>query len=225
MKDSSGSGFSATDRPDQDEAGVADPAGGTSGMQQTPLPVEVEPAAVQPAAAQPGAADPGSARTSIRSWAGYAWFMSFGTILPLVVFLSSYALYLTLVGAPIARRANQVGIWISTFGQDPPGKEKLDSRSQEERKPSIAERIRPYSPPGILDRRGRPVGPFARALWFIFVGWWLGAIWVLLSWSIFLAPYPFLDTVRGLLDELPTVMTLAPPQHMEGGSATQKTEA
>ena len=37
----------------------------------------------------------------------------------------------------------------------------------------------------------------------------LGAIWVLISWSVLLMPYPFLDALRDLLDQLPTVMTLA----------------
>jgi hypothetical protein len=34
---------------------------------------------------------------------------------------------------------------------------------------------------------------------------------VILSWSVFLAPYPFMDTVAALLAELPSVMTLAQP--------------
>jgi hypothetical protein len=145
-----------------------------------------------------------------KHWAGYGWFMSFGTVLPLVVFLGSYVVYLTLVGAPIARAGNRFGIWLSTFGQEPPGKEKLDSRKPagEERK-SVAERIRRYSPAGYLERRGRPVPLPLRAVWFVLVGWWLGAIWVVLSWSVLLAPYPFPATVAALLDDLPSVMTLA----------------
>ena len=155
---------------------------------------------------------PRSVGTSIRHWAGYGWFMSFGTFLPLVVFLGSYMVRLTLVGAPIARAANGFGIWLSTFGQEPPGKDKLEARQGEGNKKSIVERIRPYSPPGFIERRGRPFALWQRSLWFIFVGWWLGAIWVLLSWSVLLMPYPFLDTVRSLLDELPSVMTLAVPE-------------
>ncbi len=149
----------------------------------------------------------------MKNWAGYGWFMSFGTFLPLIVFLGSYLVHLTLVGAPIARAANQFGIWLSTFGQEPPGKDRLDSRHQDATKKSFVERIRPYSPPGIIERRGRAVPLFWRAVWFIFVGWWLGAIWVIISWSVLLAPYPFLDTVRALLDEVPSVMTLAVPEH------------
>ena len=83
--------------------------------------------------------------------------MSFGTFLPLIVFLGSYLVHLTLVGAPIARAANQFGIWLSTFGQEPPGKDRLDSRHQDATKKSFVERIRPYSPPGIIERRGRAV--------------------------------------------------------------------
>jgi hypothetical protein len=142
--------------------------------------------------------------------------MSFGTFLPLIVFLSSYLFHVSLVGAPIARTADRFGIWISTFGLDPPGKDKLDSRNKDDTKKSFVERIRPYSPPGIIERRGRPVPLLWRAIWFVIVGWWLGAIWVVLSWSVFLMPYPFLDTVRALLEELPSVMTLAVPKHGNG---------
>jgi uncharacterized membrane protein YccF (DUF307 family) len=152
--------------------------------------------------------------TAAKHWAGYGWFMSFGTFLPLVIFLCSYVVHVTLVGAPIARMGNRFGIWVSTFGQEPPGKEKLEARASAKEKPPFAERVRRYSPAIFLERRGRPVSTPVRALWFVFVGWWLGAIWVLISWSVFLAPYPFLDTVATLLDELPTVMTLAYPDRL-----------
>jgi uncharacterized membrane protein YccF (DUF307 family) len=152
------------------------------------------------------------ALTAAKSWAGYGWFMSFGTILPLVVFLGSYAVHVTLVGAPFARRIDRFGIWLSTLGQEPPGKDKLESRKSASAKKPLFERIRPYSPPGILEKRGRPVATSARSVWFVFVGWWLGAVWVLVSWSVFLLPYPLFDTVSALLAELPSVMTLAPPK-------------
>jgi uncharacterized membrane protein YccF (DUF307 family) len=138
--------------------------------------------------------------------------MSFGTLLPLGVFLASYLVHLTLVGAPAARAINRFGIWLSTFGQDPPGKERLDERKAGEPKKPFAERIRHRAPPGMLERRGRPVGAPLRVLWFLLVGWWLGAIWVVLSWSVLLVPYPFLDTVAALLEDLPSVMTLAYPK-------------
>lgn len=153
----------------------------------------------------------GTRLDSTKHWAGYGWFMSFGTFLPLVVFLGSYAVHVTLVGAPIARRLNRFGIWLSTFGQDPPAKGKLDARKRDGEKKSLVERIKPYSPSGYVARRGKPVPLVLRAVWFVFVGWWLGILWVILSWSVFLAPYPFLDTVAGLLGELPSVMTLAQP--------------
>lgn len=141
--------------------------------------------------------------------------MSFGTLLPLFCFFGGYVAQLTFVGAPARRPINGFGIWLSTLGQEPPGKDKLDARKEEDgaEKPSFAERVRRRAPPGYLERRGRPVSTPLRVVWFVLVGWWLGVLWVLLSWSIFLAPYPFLDTVRGLLDELPAVMTLAYPEH------------
>jgi hypothetical protein len=140
--------------------------------------------------------------------------MTFGTFLPLVVFLVSYLVHLTIIGAPIARTGDRFGIWLSTFGQDPPRRDKGDKGDDDKDgadKKSLVERIRPYSPPGFVERRGRPISLPVRVLWFILIGWWLGAIWVVLSWSVFLAPYPFLETVRSLLDELPSVMTLAVP--------------
>jgi hypothetical protein len=154
------------------------------------------------------------ARCAVRTggrWAGYGWFMSFGTVLPLVIFLGGYLVHVTLVGAPIARRIYRFGIWTSTLGQEPPGKEKFDARKAESTKKPLFERIRPYSPPGILERRGKIVSTPRRFLWFALVGWWLGGIWVVTSWSVFLLPYPLLDAVERLLSELPSVMTLAWP--------------
>jgi hypothetical protein len=54
---------------------------------------------------------------STKHWLGYGWFMSFGTLLPLGVFLGSYVVHLTLVEAPLARAIDRFGIWLSTFGQ------------------------------------------------------------------------------------------------------------
>jgi hypothetical protein len=148
-------------------------------------------------------------------WAGYVWFMTFGTILPLVIFLLGYLVHITLIGAPIARLLYRLGIWTSTLGQEPPGKEKFEGRLQQgagaDKKPFF-ERIRPYSPPGLLERRGHPVSMTFRVVWFVLVGWLLGGLWVVMAWSIFLLPYPLLDAVRSLLDELPSVMTLAWPE-------------
>jgi hypothetical protein len=149
---------------------------------------------------------------SAKHWAGYGWFMSLGTALPLVVFLGSYVVHLTLVGAPVARWLDRFGIWLSTFGQEPPGKDKLEERAASSAKKPFAERVREHAPPGYLERRGRPVAMPLRILWFVLVGWWLGAVWVVLSWSVLLLPYPFLDTVAALLRELPSVMTLAYPE-------------
>jgi uncharacterized membrane protein YccF (DUF307 family) len=157
---------------------------------------------------------PEKAKKAARSaghWAGYGWFMSFGTFLPLIIFLGGYVVHLTFVGAPLARRIWRLGIWTSTLGQDPPGKEKMDARKAASDKKPLFERVRPYSPPGLLERRGRPVSLVPRVIWFVLIGWWLGFAWVVLSWSPFLLPYPLFDTVAGLLSETPSVMTLAWP--------------
>src|SRR5689334_7998606 len=101
--------------------------------------------------------------------------MSFGTVLPLVVFLGSYLVRLTFVGAPLADRIDRFGVWLSTCGQEPPGKDKLEARTAASSKKPFVERAREHSPPGYLERRGRPVAMPQRVLWFLFVGWWLGA--------------------------------------------------
>lgn len=151
-----------------------------------------------------------------RAWGGYAWFMSFGTFLPLPVFVLGYVAQLTFVGTPLARRAYRFGIFLSTLGQRPPGADKLESRQEKdragvERKKPFAARIRSHAPPGWVERRDAPFGTAARAVWFILVGWWLGGLWTLLAWSVLLLPYPFPDLIRKLLADLPSVMTLGPP--------------
>jgi hypothetical protein len=135
---------------------------------------------------------------------------------PLPIFLVGYLAHLTFVGAPLARRAYRFGIFFSTLGQRPPGADKLESRHKEEQgteetKKPFAERIRANAPPGWVERRGTPFGTAARAAWFVLVGWWLGGVWTLLAWSVLLLPYPFPDLIRKLLADLPSVMTLGPP--------------
>jgi uncharacterized membrane protein YccF (DUF307 family) len=137
--------------------------------------------------------------------------MSFGTLLPLPVLLFGYLVNVTLVGAPVARDIYRLALVLPTLGQQPPGEDKLKARTSREGKKSFAERIRPYSPPGFVERRGRPLAMPLRIVWFVLVGWWLGAIWVVIAWSVLLLPYPLLAIIRGLLDELPSVMTLAWP--------------
>jgi len=154
-----------------------------------------------------------------RSWGGYAWFMSFGTILPLPVLLFGYLAQLTFVGAPLARNAYGFGIFLSTLGQRPPGADKLESRLEghaeeetgKEKKKPFAERVRTHAPPGWVERRDEPFGRRTRTLWFVLVGWWFGGLWVILAWSVLLLPYPFPDLIRSLLADLPSVITLAPP--------------
>lgn len=149
----------------------------------------------------------------VRAWGGYAWFMSFGTFLPLPVFVGGYLAQLTFVGAPLARRAYRFGIFLSTLGQRPPGADRLESRhdGDAEKKKPFAERIRAHAPPGWVERRGEPFSFAVRAAWFAFLGWWLGGVWTLLAWSVLLLPYPFPELIRKLLADLPSVMTLAPP--------------
>jgi uncharacterized membrane protein YccF (DUF307 family) len=148
-----------------------------------------------------------------RAWGGYAWFMSFGTFLPLPIFVGGYLVHLTFVGAPLARRAYRFGIFVSTLGQKPPGADRLESRhkDEKERKKPFAERIRAKAPPGWVERRAEPFPFVKRAVWFAFVGWWLGGVWTLLAWSVLLLPYPFPELIRKLLADLPSVMTLGPP--------------
>jgi uncharacterized membrane protein YccF (DUF307 family) len=153
-------------------------------------------------------------------WVGYGWYMSFGTVIPLLVFLAGYVVHLTFVGAPIARRIYRLGIWTSTLGQDPPGKDKVDAKMAASGKKPFFERVRPYSPPGWIERRGKPVPMPVRVVWFVLVGWWLGAVWVVVSWSPFLLPYPLFDIVTGLLGEIPSTMTLAWPESAPGPSST-----
>ncbi len=160
----------------------------------------------------------GRRRQRVRAWGGYAWFMSFGTFLPLPVFIVGYLAQLTFVGVPLARRAYRFGIFLSTLGQRPPGADKLESRleqeedGEEEKKKPFAERVRAYAPPGWVERRGTPFGTLARVAWFVLVGWWLGGLWTLLAWSVLLLPYPFPDLIRKLLEDLPSVMLLGPPE-------------
>ena len=151
-----------------------------------------------------------------KSWAGYGWFMTAGTFLPLPIFLGGYLANLTLLGEPLARRFYGYGLFLATMGQPPPGKDKVKARAADADKKPFVERFRPYTPPGLVERRGRPVPMRLRAAWFVLVGWWLGAVWVLVTWSVLLLPYPLLDVIRGLFDDLPSVMTLAPSARDRG---------
>jgi uncharacterized membrane protein YccF (DUF307 family) len=151
----------------------------------------------------------------VREWGGYLWFMSFGTFLPLPIFVGGYLAHVTFIGAPLARVAYRFGIFISTLGQTPPGADRLKARHArddgDDGKKPFAERVRAKAPPGWVERRHTPFGTTTRALWFIFVGWWLGGLWVLLAWSVLLLPYPFPDLIRKLLADVPSVLTLGSP--------------
>jgi hypothetical protein len=147
-----------------------------------------------------------------KTWGGYAWFMSFGTLLPLPIFLCGYFWQLTFVAAPLAREFYRFGIFFSTLGQKPPGADKVEARTEGAAKKPFAERIRAYAPPGWVERHGGPIAMPIRVLWFVFVGWWLGLLWVVLAWSVLLLPYPFPQLIGDLLADLPSVMTLAWPE-------------
>src|SRR5262249_53570316 len=138
------------------------------------------------------------AATKGKSWGGYGWFMTFGTFLPLPIMWGGYVVNLTLVGAPLAKRIYRYALLVPTLGQKPPGADKVKAaaaeRTGKDKKP-LGERIRPYSPPGWLERRGRPVSMASRVVWFVLVGWWAGFIWVTIAWSVLLLPYPFLDVI------------------------------
>jgi uncharacterized membrane protein YccF (DUF307 family) len=153
----------------------------------------------------------------LKSWLGYAWFMTMGTFLPLPIMLGGYLVNVTLVGTPLAKLIYRYAVVLPTLGQPPPGEDKVKARESSGKK-SFAERIRPYSPPGLVERRGKPVAMALRIVWFVLVGWWLGAVWVIIAWSVLLLPYPLLNVIRGLLDDLPSVMTLAWPEPRRLGS-------
>jgi hypothetical protein len=92
----------------------------------------------------------------------------------------------------------------------------MDAKMASGTKKPFFERARPYLPPGWVERRTKPFSTLARIVWFVFVGWWLGAVWVVISWSPFLLPYPLFDTVASLLEDVPTTMTLAQPGSARG---------
>ena len=147
-----------------------------------------------------------------KSWAGYAWFMTGGTFFPLPIFLIGYVVNLTFIGAALAHWIYGSGLFVTTMGQPPPGEDKLKARVEAGGKPSFAERVHAHSPAARVEKRDSPVPMTIRVIWFVLVGWWLGAIWVLIAWSVLLLPYPLLNVIRALLADLPSVMTLASPK-------------
>jgi hypothetical protein len=153
----------------------------------------------------------GAVRAS-KTWGGYGWFMSFGTFLPLPVLLLGYLVNVTLVGEPLARQIYRFALFIPTLGQTPPGADRVKAKMDQGGRKPLGERIRPYSPPGWIERHGKPVSMPLRIGWFVLVGWWFGGIWVVIAWSVLLLPYPLLDMIWSLLDDLPSVMTLAWPK-------------
>lgn len=66
----------------------------------------------------------------------------------------------------------------------------------------------------VIEIRESP-GCFWQVLWFAFVGWWLGQIWIGLAWLAMLTIVGIPLGVK-MLNSVPTVMALRkPPQHMK----------
>ena len=155
-----------------------------------------------------------SAVTTGGHWVGYGWFMSFGTVIPLLVFLGGYLVQVTLS----RRSARPLDLPVRDLDGDArpgaarQGEDGGEADRRRSGKKPFFERVRPYSPPGWIEKRGKPISMPIRIVWFVLIGWWLGAVWVVISWSPFLLPYPLFDIVAQLLGEVPCVMTLAWPE-------------
>ncbi len=67
---------------------------------------------------------------------------------------------------------------------------------------------------------GQQVPLVIRAVWFFFVGWWLGLIWTVFAW-LFNVSLIFLPMGAWMLNRIPQIMTLRTPQPravMQGGA-------
>jgi len=65
----------------------------------------------------------------------------------------------------------------------------------------------PVATPVVVEARSSGPGFLARALWFIFVGWWLGLIWLHIGFALCLTGI-FLPVGLLMLNRLPAVLTL-----------------
>lgn len=65
--------------------------------------------------------------------------------------------------------------------------------------------------PGVVNIQNNQPNIVLRALWFIFIGWWLGLIWLHLAYVLCVSVI-FLPIGLLMLNRLPTVLTL----HMDG---------
>lgn len=71
----------------------------------------------------------------------------------------------------------------------------------------------PVVPPVMVDVPDSGPGILARALWFIFIGWWLGLIWLHIGFALCITGI-FLPVGLLMLNRLPAVLTLrASNQH------------
>lgn len=65
----------------------------------------------------------------------------------------------------------------------------------------------PVVPPVMVDVQDSGPGWLVRALWFIFIGWWLGLIWLHIGFALCVTGI-FLPVGLLMLNRLPTVLTL-----------------
>lgn len=65
----------------------------------------------------------------------------------------------------------------------------------------------PVAAPMMVDVQNAGPGLLARALWFIFIGWWLGLIWLHIGFALCLTGI-FLPVGLLMLNRLPAVLTL-----------------
>lgn len=67
--------------------------------------------------------------------------------------------------------------------------------------------VPPVAAPMMVDVQHSVPGLLARALWFIFIGWWLGLIWLHIGFALCITGL-FLPVGLLMLNSLPAVLTL-----------------
>jgi uncharacterized membrane protein YccF (DUF307 family) len=108
------------------------------------------------------------------------WFVLVGWWLTGIVILAAYLLLITIIGIPLS-------FWLF------------------DRIPFVLTLARPTARLEAAGIEQHPI--FLRAIWFLFVGWWLGGIWMIAAYCLFV-------TIIGIpvgvvmLGWMPTVVTL-----------------